>query len=56
MTSPMASLNTFAWGRWLKWPFMAVVALVGLSLVTAIYTAGHPNFAAGGLDPADFWR
>ena len=27
MTSPMASLNTFAWGRWLKWPFMAVVAL-----------------------------
>ena len=41
----MASLNTFAWGRWLKWPFMAVVALVGLSLVTAIYTAGQPLWA-----------
>ena len=45
MTSPMASLNTFAWGRWLKWPFMAVVALAGLSLVTAIYTAGQPLWA-----------
>lgn len=45
MTAAMQSLNTFDWGRWLKWPFMAVVVLAGLSLVSAIYAAGQPLWA-----------
>ncbi|MDP2369091.1 maltose ABC transporter permease MalF [Rhodoferax sp.] len=41
----MLTLNTFDWGRWLKWPFMLALALSALSLVATIYAAGQPLWA-----------